>query len=394
MEARHKTLLAMARKYAGSRQSEPGIAGIVLYGSLTSGDPPELTPFSDVDMALILDRELPAHFIEHRLADGIKLDVIFLQIDALRDLVARKPERLYQGGWLLQFLIKSFLQGNEDAILFDRTGEIARTRQKLKELTTYRQMVLPDARRWLEAAEKEYLTAAGERLRQGDFKGAMEKCGGVWWMLGDIARTLASTKNLEVAADRLGIPGFYATATELRQMFAPTASSIQAYRLAAHSLWDYTLHHIFESIRAELVQAGAEQPDKLELTGDYPLFWPGNRIHEFGRVIAEVNLSFAWSRFEQERGNLPEALSMLWACGSDRATRRCEGLAAALKDAGYNVSHIVTPCLEDPEFRRLAAEVDQAGKETQLRSASSAEAERAIQLAQELRETMAQKVNG
>ena len=116
MEARHRKLLATARKYAGSRQSEPGIAGIVLYGSLTSGDPPELTPFSDVDMALILDRELPAHFAEHRLVDGIKLDVIFLPIDTLRELVARQPERLYQGGWLLHFLIKSFLQGNEDAI--------------------------------------------------------------------------------------------------------------------------------------------------------------------------------------------------------------------------------------------------------------------------------------
>jgi hypothetical protein len=49
--------------------------------------------------------------------------------------------------------------------------------------------------------------------------------------------------------------------------------------------------------------------------------------------------------------------------------------------------------LEDPEFRRVAAEVDEAGKETLLQSVSSAEAERAIQLAQELREMMAQKVN-
>ena len=74
--------------------------------------------------------------------------------------------------------------------------------------------------------------------------------------------------------------------------------------------------------------------------------------------------------------------------------RRCEGLAAALKDTGHDVSHIVTPCLEDSEFRRRAAEVDKASKETQLQSASSAEAERAIQLAQALRGMMAQKVNG
>jgi hypothetical protein len=61
-------------------------------------------------------------------------------------------------------------------------------------------------------------------------------------------------------------------------------------------------------------------------------------------------------------------------------------LASALTDIGHDVTPILTPFLEDPQLRRLGGEVDRAGKETLLHEVSPAEAERAVRLAEELRQ--------
>jgi predicted nucleotidyltransferase len=385
MEAVRSKLMDTAQRYADSIQSQPGVVGIVLYGSLASGDPPELTQFSDVDLSLVVDRELPAHFSEHRLRDAVKVDVILFHESTLRDLASRRPERLYQGGWLLHYLIKSLLLGRADTILFDPTGQITRAKQKLNEWTTYHAMVLPDARRWLDEAEREYVAASQQQLQQGNHREAVKRSGDALWLLEDILKMLAATKQLELATDRLGVPQFSTAAAHLRAMLSPAMASVEAAWQAAQSLWRFTFEHVFRRAEAELLGAGVEEPARLELPGDHSLFWGGNRIHEFGRVIAEVNLSLTWSRFELVRGNLNQALAMLWACNRACTTRRCQGLASALLEVGYDISSIVTQCLESAQFQRLADESDRAMEETQSRNVTAAQAERAVLAAQELK---------
>jgi predicted nucleotidyltransferase len=384
MEAVRDKLMAAARRYAESLRSRPGVVGVMLYGSLASGDPPELTPFSDVDIALILDSEPPAHFVEHRLFENAAIDVLFYPIDTVRALITEPPQSLYAGGWLPQFLIKSFLLGREETILYDPDGELAQIKRTLNALTTIGSLALPDARRWLRETEADCLQPAVEQLREDALPAAIESAGGARRRMEWIALTLAATKRRDVAAERLGIPAFPAAANRLRQMQSPEASALETYRQAARALWDYTFAQVFQPAEAALRHAGVSDPARYELTGDYPLFWPGHRLQEFAWLIKEMELSLTWSRYEQEQGNLLEAQGILWPCSGERTVARCEGLAAALKDAGQDVSHIVTPVLEGAGFRRLAADVEESGAAMRPSAITSREAEQAVRLAQEM----------
>jgi predicted nucleotidyltransferase len=187
--ARQRKLMATARQYADSIQSQPGVVGIVLYGSLALGAPAELTQFSDVDLAVILDRDLPTHFAEHRLVDGIKLDVTLIHMGWLREQVAKPPEGLDPGGWVHNVLIKSLLLENAETILFDPTGEIAQTRRKLNELTTYPAMAVAGTQRWLRHVEKQCLASAREQWQRGSVAAfarrwinAAVRCGRMNWI--------------------------------------------------------------------------------------------------------------------------------------------------------------------------------------------------------------------
>src|SRR5690349_15249580 len=92
-ESLHHDLMALARKVAADLPSRPGVAGVVLYGSLALGDPPELTPFSDVDLALSLEEPLPAHFAEHRVIDHVKVDVTLFSADVVRGIADAPQQR-------------------------------------------------------------------------------------------------------------------------------------------------------------------------------------------------------------------------------------------------------------------------------------------------------------
>jgi hypothetical protein len=384
MEDVRKRLMAAARRYAENLRSRPGVVGVMLYGSLASGDPPELTPFSDVDIALILDNELPAHFVEHRLRDGVAMDVLFYHSDTVRALITEPPQSLYAGSWLPQYLIKSFLQGSEETILYDPDGELAQIKRTLNALTTMEKLALPDARRWLKETEAECLQPAVEQLREGSLLAATENAGFARRRMEWIARTLAATKRRDVAAERLGIPAFTAAANRLRQMQSPDIGALGTYRQAARALWDTAFAQVFQPVEAALRRAGVSDPARFELTGDHALFWPGNRVQEFEWLIKEIELSFTWSRYEQEQGNLLEAQAILWPCTGERTVARCAGLAAALQEAGIDVAPIVTPVLEGAEFRRLAAA--EAETEATLRPdvIPYTEAEQAVRLAQEM----------
>jgi predicted nucleotidyltransferase len=214
LEAVRRQLMTVARRYADRLESQPGVVGILLYGSLASGNQQEVTALTDIDIALVLDRALPAHFTEHRLLGGVKVDVLLFQASALRDLVSRQPERLYQDGWVTHFLIRSLLLGSPETILFDPTGEIGRTKAALNMLTDYETMALPDARIWLTEVEREYLAPASEHLQEGNVLEALNKAEAALRKLSSIVLLMACTKNLTSAAQKLGIPQFPVAAAE------------------------------------------------------------------------------------------------------------------------------------------------------------------------------------
>lgn len=384
MESLRQKLMAVAREYADRLAPEPDVVGMALYGSLASGEPPELTHLSDVDIALILDRELPAHFTEHRLVNGVKVDVLLFSLDTVRGLVREPPQSLYGGGWVLHFLIKSFLLGGAEAILFDPTGEIARVKRALNSGAAYRALAVPDARRWTEEFARAYLVPAAQHLGREEWSDALNKAGAALWLLDPALQMLAAAKTPEKVARRLGVARFYEIAAELRKQAGPDADAYDSFAQAAQALWAGTRPRVFEPIRERLLRAGVPDPDRLELAGDHALFWAGNRIHEFGRVIAEVDLSFVWSREKQEQGDLFGAQQMLWACDAERTRKRCEGLAAALDAMGYNVYDIVTEGLEDVEFHRLAAAVDERQRSLYQRMVSPEQARQGVDLAREL----------
>jgi hypothetical protein len=383
-----RRLMATARQYVGSIQSKPGLVGIVLYGSLAWGDPSELTPFSDVDLALLLDGEPPAHGAEQRLAEGMKLDVSLISMGWLREQLGPQPERREEDNWVHNVLLKSFLLGNEETILFDPAGEIAQARREFNALTSFPAMALPGARRWLREVEERHLVPAREQWQDRRFREVIDHCGHALRTLDSILLTLAHTKNRELAAPRLGVPRFSTAASELRQMLTPDTAAAQAYWQTALDLWGYTYHRVYEPLRSELRSAGVVDPDRLEMAGDYPLFWAGNRIVELGRLTADVDLSLTRSHYELARGNVYEALTQLWPCDVNSTIARCQGLAAALEEIGHDITAIVIPFLEDQEFRRLGAEVNEAAQKTRRQEVSSTGAERAVRLAEELRQIL------
>ncbi len=359
-ESYRRKLMAVARAYAEQLQQRPQAVGIVLYGSLARGG---ITDRSDIDMILIYTGELPPYFAEHRIVDQIKVDLIFWQIEAVRDLVVHPPADIYQPGWPQCYLLESFTLGGPDTILFDPTGEIDRVKRRFNELTDYNTLILPDARQQYHDIVTERIDAAVKLSEGGDLQSAgqdlMRAVAGFDFLL----RMLTVCKDRKSAAEQADIPAFYETAVRLEQLFSPDHSAVKALWQAAQDLWDYCLEFGWRPMQAKLRRARAEEPEKIELIGDWPLFWGGYRLHELGRAIAEVALSLNWSRLKLDEGDPGGALDMLWACTESSATiNRLNALQNALEAAGYDVADIVQPLLEQDAFQRLSAALDQANQ--------------------------------
>ena len=114
------------------------------------------------------------------------------------------------------------------------------------------------------------------------------------------------------------------------------------------------------------------------------MFWPGNRLHEFGRIVADMDLSFIWSQRAWERGDLLEADTNLWACGAERARARCEGLRDALQALGHGASGIIEPFLASADFARLSNTLNEAEAAKARDNVSPAAAKRAVEMAHEM----------
>jgi hypothetical protein len=333
----------------------PDVAGVYVYGSLSRG---VLTPFSDVDLIAVVQEEVPEYTIEHRVVDGVKVDVISVQLPDLVKLADELPTSLWDEHRVSGYALESLILGPPETILHDPTGEIARVKRTLQAALTYQQLILPDLSNWFHQMKREL-----ERASVGSPGEVFKKTQNIleWTSQGLMYLTLnfAVHKDRKAAAEKLGIPELTSLHEQARALYSPPADAMDRFLTALESYWRYSLEHAYWPLLDALKSKGLTDPEKLELIGDYMLFWPGYRLNELGRIIAEVDLSLRWSRYHLDRGDPCDAKRILWACDTADATfQRWKNLDRALEGAGYDSAGWIPALLDDPEFLRRGEEVD------------------------------------
>ncbi len=348
-------LMEVARDYAAEVAQRPGVVGVGLYGSLASGD---LTRFSDVDLFAVMEGELPRCEVEHRLVDGVKVDLIHARLADARRFAEETPRSLWRGGFLSGYVAESLLRSPMESVLADPSGEVAALKRAAQRRHDYRRLTLPDARfhfhRYGDTEEK--VTAL---LDAGDAPMATQ------WLLGGVygleflVEALTLRKDRRAGAEALGIPEVHALSNTLKAALGPPCAAAEAHWAALRAFWDENHALGVWPLLERLGEAGVADAERLELIGDYNLFWPTYRLHELGRVFTEMELSLAWSRHHLDRGEPLQAESRLWAFSTaEETTQRWRSLADALRDAGYPCDDLVERLLAAPEYQRLGAEVD------------------------------------
>lgn len=379
-------LLRVALPYAESLKSRPGVRAIMLYGSLVRGS---LTPFSDIDIALLYDSE-PPYRIEHRLVDGTKVDVISFSVQEVTKLLDPIPSAL-NFGFPICYLLESLLLAGPDSILHDPTGELTLVKTRLTESTSYDRLAKATIRDDLSGCYREAIEAARVLLGQGNAREALKKAKLGADILADSICVYTVSKRTDEAAAQLGIHSFAAKYYELVRLASASEARVEAVWAATKALWEHSVQSAVEPLKNRLREQGVSDPDHLELVGDYDLFWPGGGVNELGRVLAEVDLSVRWCRSELDRGRGEAALGYLWACkGSAGIRHRWERLNGALIDSGYDCSTIVQKTLEGQEFRALGEQLDSLLTAVEDKPVGTPDVRRALELTQEMEQLLRQ----
>ena len=105
-----------------------------LYGSLSYN---QVTPFSDLDIFVVTTELEHSPAVEHRLKDGIRVDLIWEPLEKWRKIQYSKPR------YMPWYLVKALLFGTENAILYDPQGVIREKRDKLRQGITYEKFLAP-----------------------------------------------------------------------------------------------------------------------------------------------------------------------------------------------------------------------------------------------------------
>jgi len=351
--------MATARRASIALRRRPGVAGLALYGSL-AGDPAELTQFSDIDIAVILKGKPPAHFTEHRLVGGVKADLLLFHRDKLREIASRSPRQLAGSSWIQDLLVKGLLNGGPDTVLFDPAGEIERAKRALRGRTTWAEIARIKADRSMREAGRE-LKKAAAHLKARRWGRALFGAQSALWQIAEAVLEAAGTKRMEVAGRRLGVPGIAPLAARARREFVAGLAAARASRQADLAFWRWLRRGFYRPIGAQLRREGVRDPGRLELAGNYPGFWRGNRVHEFGRLAAEVELSLRWSRSALKRGDAYQALETLgYHADAWHQLERCRGIRTALGRCGHDIGPLVRRTFRDKEFLRLMAAAGKA----------------------------------
>ncbi len=334
-------LLAVARVWAERLTEREGVVGVFLYGSL-AGDPGQLTEFSDVDLALVLEDDfLPAHFAEHRVFEGVKTDTTLLSASTLRSWLAKPPERLYGGNWVHSLFLKALSHGDPEIILFDPSGLVSRVQKCLPSHST---LIRPDVHRWL----ADYRTSRLEKARtQPETLRELLDSG----RLSAVLTMGAGEKNLVRAAEKSGCPELIELFARWESLLLPAPELLEAVCEAREALAECAIAHFYDRLSV---------PKETELCGEWPVFWWGNRLHTVERLQAELPLTVLWSRALRERGELLEAQGMLWPCDPADIRKRAQALCDALSEQGYDIENLTKEFLSSPALAGCEAAVEAA----------------------------------
>jgi predicted nucleotidyltransferase len=388
--ALREQLLSIALPYAESLKSRPGLVGILLYGSLARGG---LSPFSDIDLAVLYEGE-PPHQIEHRVVEGKKLDVIAYPLECVTGLLDPLPRSMDVGPPFFSRAFESLLRSGNDAILYDPTGELLRVKTRLNEAVSFDALKRASLSNGYLHFYCPNIQQARSLLEQGDAPGALDKAKWCGWALGLLIRDATLLKETREAAERLGIPAFADKSDELAMMSAPPREAIEAGWAAQQALWDHSLATAMEPIREKLRSEGVEEPDQLEIAGNYDLFWPGEYLTELGRTQGEVSYGLRRCRYDLDQGRSAAALQYLSGNGgSPYARTRWERLSVALKATGYDCSSLIASMLDSPEFARLGEHADRAMKALAKKEATPEAAQRALSLTEEMEQLLVHVVS-
>ena len=121
-------LLQIAQQLMESLKKRDEVVGIGLYGSVAYN---KVTPFSDLDMFIITTESEHSPEVEHRLYDGVRVDLIWETLERWQKIRYANPE------YFPWHLIKAFLLGSDNIILYDPQGVIKSKRDGLRQETTY-----------------------------------------------------------------------------------------------------------------------------------------------------------------------------------------------------------------------------------------------------------------
>lgn len=369
-------LLGAAQSYAAHLSKRPGVEGIFLYGSVAYGTAGQ---FSDVDIAVVLPAPLPDYPIEHRLFESTKVDVVAVTSEALKAAGTKRPFSPPDNvPW---FILRSLLLGGPQSVLYDPDGRITSVKRALSDISWIRHLAAPWCLNWLRVD----ITKMVGRAKDAPLPEARGLLAQVLSCLNQTLGLLSVEKRAVVTAEALGIVNYAEAAAEIANAVAPEPERLSALIQAYRQFWSYTLAQAHTPIRQRLLGMGISDPEKLELAGDYGIYWPGPRIHELGRVLAEVDLALRWSEFAVRNGDAMTAWGLLgWTSGPGTTKRRWQAIAAALGDAGFAVSDIVEKMVADTTFKRLATAAEGAYQHAQQKVVSEAQIRRAVQQAEEL----------
>jgi predicted nucleotidyltransferase len=363
-------LVNVARAYSSELSKRNGVESVFLYGSAAYGT---VSSFSDVDIALVYSEPFPQCWVEHRIVEGVKVDIVSVPLYAVKELTAQH----YDMPW---FVLKGILLGGPHSVLYDPNGHIAAAKQALLDVDWERDIAVPWCLRWLRS---EVIKTAA-KAKEADPSQAVALLRRVIFDLDHMFYVLYTEKQPSVTAEKLGVAGYADLAASIVSTVAPRPEHVSALIEAYRELWNYTLAHAYAPIRQRLLQAGVQEPEKLELIGDYGLYWPGHRLHELGRVLAEVDLALNWGAFELERQAPLSAWILLWGVHPQSAERRWRAISAALNDIGLDVADVVEGLLADTAFKQLSARSDTAYKRAQDLIVSEPQVRTAARQAEEL----------
>jgi predicted nucleotidyltransferase len=390
-EIRKKLMTAVEHQAEALRRRE-NVLGLTFYGSLATGD---FTQFSDVDMIAVIEGEEPEYHVEHRLLDGVKIDIMPLSISRIR----RIPENMQKGAqdYMSNTFVEAMMLGGSDVILHDPDGEIARIRESMREQISYQKLMLPRIRAELGYMEKEYWQKMTSAYEEGDYhRCAIFAKAAARWPLGDVLDILAGHKDVSVAAERLAIPHICDDYAKLEPMCQFSGDDMKKYHSALENAWKYSLSIIYEPLRKSLSDAGVPEPEKLELICDHRAFPPyyGCRCMELGRAIAETNLSLRWAKYHISNGEHDQALGRLgFAFFPNSLVEQWENISKAVEHSGYDMGEIISAGLRDDEYKRKVEQA-KAAQNIHREHASQTDADSAIQCVQNIRNAIEKIIAG